>query len=192
VKTIKLYGEMGKKFGREFELDVATPAEAVRALCSQIKGFRAYLHEHAQDSFKVFVGGRNAYDELTFPCSDKEIIRIAPVVQGASAAARIVIGIVLIIVAWWNPGTWAFLGQQIAASSVMMMGASMVMGGVIQLLSQVDTNTNSGSGSESANNTPSYNFDGPVNTTAQGHPVPICYGRMIVGSAVISAGLTTV
>jgi predicted phage tail protein len=28
-----------------------------------------------------------------------------------------------------------------------------------------------------------------VNTTAQGHPVPVGYGRMIVGSAVISAGI---
>ncbi|HNQ32149.1 MAG TPA: hypothetical protein PKJ93_00055, partial [Methanoculleus sp.] len=30
---------------------------------------------------------------------------------------------------------------------------------------------------------------GPVNTMAQGHPVPVGYGEMIVGSAVISAGI---
>jgi len=35
----------------------------------------------------------------------------------------------------------------------------------------------------------SYVFNGAVNTTAQGHPVPVGYGRMIVGSAVISAGI---
>ena len=37
---------------------------------------------------------------------------------------------------------------------------------------------------------PSYIFNGPVNTMAQGHPVPIGYGEMIVGSAVISAGIS--
>jgi len=32
-----------------------------------------------------------------------------------------------------------------------------------------------------------FGFSGPVNTTAQGNPVPIGYGRLIVGSVVISA-----
>ena len=34
-----------------------------------------------------------------------------------------------------------------------------------------------------------HNFNGPVNTTAQGNPVPVIYGEMIVGSATISAGI---
>ena len=34
-----------------------------------------------------------------------------------------------------------------------------------------------------------YHFNGVVNTTAQGNPVPLGYGRMIVGSAVVSAGI---
>ncbi|WP_260627457.1 tail assembly protein [Pseudomonas protegens] len=39
------------------------------------------------------------------------------------------------------------------------------------------------------NNRPSYSFNGAVNTSVQGNPVPLLYGRMIVGSAVISAGI---
>ncbi|HCW20974.1 MAG TPA: phage tail protein, partial [Achromobacter sp.] len=42
---------------------------------------------------------------------------------------------------------------------------------------------------DSPDNGASYNFNGPVNTSAQGIPVPVLYGRMIVGSAVISAGI---
>lgn len=45
---------------------------------------------------------------------------------------------------------------------------------------------NNGRGSS---NQPSYVFNGAVNTESQGHPVPLCYGRMRVGSAVISAGI---
>ncbi len=45
-------------------------------------------------------------------------------------------------------------------------------------------------GGAEVTNLPSYTFNGPINTTAQGNPVPLGYGRMIVGSAVISAGIT--
>ena len=187
MKTIRLYGDMGKRFGREFKLDVQNPAEAVRALCSQVSGFRAYLHQHAQDAFKVFVGGRNAHESLLDPCGSNEIIRIAPVIEGASAHARIVLGSAILAFSWWNPLGWAANSMMMAAT--VGMGMSMVMGGVVQLLSPQQT-MSSGSG-ESVENKPNYNFNGAVNTTAQGHPVPLCYGRMIVGSAVISAGIET-
>jgi predicted phage tail protein len=36
--TIRLLGEAGRRFGRQFKLAVKTPAEAVRALCVQIPG----------------------------------------------------------------------------------------------------------------------------------------------------------
>lgn len=190
MKTIILYGDMRQKFGREFRLDVKTPAEAVRALCSQLKGFRGYLHNHANDAFKVFVGGRNASDEIGSPCSDREVIRIAPVIQGAGSVGRIVLGAALIVFSEGIAGGLVAAGMKGATSAgVAMMGLSMVLGGVVELLSPT-TSTDTAT-AESVTNTPSYNFNGPVNTTAQGHPVPLCYGEMIVGSAVISAGMTT-
>lgn len=42
---------------------------------------------------------------------------------------------------------------------------------------------------DAPDSTPSYAFSGPVNTQAQGHCVPVLYGRGWVGSAVISAGM---
>jgi predicted phage tail protein len=41
--TIRLLGEAGRRFGRQFKLAVKTPAEAVRALCAQIPGLRQYF-----------------------------------------------------------------------------------------------------------------------------------------------------
>lgn len=191
IKTIRLYGELGKRFGREFKLDVQSPAEAVRALRVIVPGFQAYLVEHAKSAFKVFTGGRNAHDALAAPCSDAEIIRIAPVVGGAGEAARIVLGAAMIALAIWNPMGWIALGAQgaVGTTALFSMGISMVLGGVVQLLSPQQTYDSAAS--ERPENRPSYNFNGPVNTTAQGHPVPLCYGRMIVGSAVISAGIET-
>ncbi|NRD60848.1 hypothetical protein HRD49_03720, partial [Corallococcus exiguus] len=67
-------------------------------------------------------------------------------------------------------------------------GISLVVGGVSQLLFAPPTAT--GPDEDDANK-PSYVFNGPVNTLAQGHPVPICYGEMEVGSCVVSAGIVT-
>ncbi|HHH1307693.1 TPA: tail assembly protein, partial [Yersinia enterocolitica] len=36
-----------------------------------------------------------------------------------------------------------------------------------------------------------YAFGGPVNTVAQGNPIPIGYGERIIGGAIISAGIYT-
>ncbi len=69
---------------------------------------------------------------------------------------------------------------------MMKLGAVMALGGVVQMLAPQQVGQSS---RDDANNAASYNFNGAVNTTAQGNPVPILYGRMIVGSAVISAGI---
>jgi len=39
LRTIRLYGPLGTRFGREFRLAVDSPAEAVRALCVLLPGF---------------------------------------------------------------------------------------------------------------------------------------------------------
>ena len=44
---------------------------------------------------------------------------------------------------------------------------------------------------DDTNEEQSYLFDGPVNTAKQGVPVPILYGRMIVGGATVSASVSS-
>lgn len=187
MKTVRLYGELREKFGKEFHFDVKSPAEAIRALCVTVKGFEGYLRKHGEDAYKVFSGARNTSESLHDPISDSEVIRIAPVVQGSSGAQRIVVGVLMIVAAYFLGPAGAGAISAATQTTVYGMGASMILGGIAQLLSPQQS-VKSG---ESAENTPSYNFNGPVNTTAQGHPVPLIYGRMIVGSAVISAGYTT-
>ena len=43
LRTIKLSGFLGKKFGRVHRLAVDSPAEAIRALSVNINGFREFL-----------------------------------------------------------------------------------------------------------------------------------------------------
>lgn len=182
MMTVLLYGFLGKQFGRVHKFAVRTPAEAVRALCANYPKFRGSIEQGG--SYKVLRGGKEYLGEenLHDPQSYRETIRIVPVVEGAGAVARIIVGVILIVVAWWNPMAWG-------TTAVLMMGAtgaSLVMGGVSELLM-----ANSKSKSvESPDNKPSYSFDGAVNTVRQGNPIPICYGKLIVGSQIISGGMS--
>ena len=63
----------------------------------------------------------------------------------------------------------------------------MLLGGIAQMISpQPDLGFNNG---KEAARLESFTFSGIVNTSKQGLPVPIAYGRVYAGSAVISSGL---
>jgi predicted phage tail protein len=71
-----------------------------------------------------------------------------------------------------------------------MVGASLVLGGVAQLLTPVPKIPQ---GPDTANDPrKTYNFSGIQQTSRQGVPVPCVYGLTLVGSVVISAGTDTV
>ncbi|MFV8603856.1 tail assembly protein [Ralstonia pseudosolanacearum] len=187
IRTVRLYGRLGARFGRVFRLAVGSPAEAVRALCVQVEGFRRELatsHERGI-RYACFIGRRNIGEsELEMPPGADDI-RIAPVLAGAkqSGLFQTILGAAILAVAYFNPGGF-LTGPMVTAAYG--MGASMALGGVVQMLSPQQGGLSVG---DSPDNSASYNFNGPVNTSAQGSPVPLLYGEMVVGSAVISAGI---
>jgi len=69
------------------------------------------------------------------------------------------------------------------------VGASLVLGGVSQLLTPVPTMSSGSTADTSKDPRKSYSFSGIQNTSRQGLPVPICYGEVLIGSVVISAGI---
>ncbi len=69
-------------------------------------------------------------------------------------------------------------------SALIMMGASLIAGGVIQMLSPQPGGLKT---SAAAENTPGYAFGSAKNTTASGNPVPLCIGRRRWGGAIVSA-----
>lgn len=187
LRTIKLYGALGAKFGREFKMAVQTPAEAVQALCSQLPGLRQYLTKSKDEGvgFAVFVGKRNVGKEELNHLAEPGDIRIAPILMGSKNAGifQIILGIVLVVI-----GVIAYAyGYAPLGQALIGAGISMIIGGVVQMLMP---HPKARKGSERPEDEPSYAFNGPLNTQAQGHPVPIVYGRILAGSAVVSAGIT--
>lgn len=193
LRNVRLYGWLGTKFGRVHRLAVRNAAEAVRALCVVLPGFEKALTDSEVRGvrYACFLGKRNiGTDDLHQPCGD-DAIRIAPVAAGAKNGGlfQIVLGAALIASAFLLPQTgliYALGKGAVVAPALLGMGISMAMGGVVQLLSPQQRGLST---RDSPDNGASYSFNGPVNTSAQGNPVPVLYGRMIVGSAVISAGI---
>ncbi|PYZ59947.1 tail assembly protein [Providencia rettgeri] len=191
LKVIRLYGVLGFRFGRVHHLAIDSPREAIKALSVLYEGFEQFLaNAHLKGlEFAVFKGKRNiSEDELNLDTSEE--IRIAPVIKGSKRGGffQTVLGIAMIGLAVWNP---AFLAMSATTNSALMLGgAAMAIGGVVQMLSPQPRGL---SIRQDADNKPSYAFGGAVNTTAQGNPVPLLYGlgRREIGGAIISAGIYT-
>jgi len=185
--TIILSGPMRKRFGREFRLhlDGKSPREACRALAAVFPGFRDYMLKAKSRGieFAIWRGrGKGAenigIDQLDEPAGST--IRIAPIVVGSkrSGVLQTIVGVVLIVVGAFT--SWA------GGAALVSVGIGMVAGGVVAMLTPVPKLNKS---ADSSANQSSYVFNGPINTTAQGGCVPVAYGRVRVGSAVISAGM---
>lgn len=202
LRTVRLSGELGRLFGRVHRLAIASPAEAVRALCAIRPGFERHLIESADRGvgYKVINTGEAVRElgDLHLPTGARGEVRIVPMLAGAkSAFFQIILGAALIVASGGAllgaGGALAEIGAvQIGATTIAgivgSIGVSLVLGGVVQMLSP---SPNTGV-QEKPENTPSYGFNGAVNTTAQGQPVPVGYGRLIVGGAVVSAGIRVV
>lgn len=182
MRKVRLLGELGKKFGKVFTLDVKDPAEAIRALCVNFPEFRQFVSssEERNVGYRVIVGNEERDLEGLHEPAGKSDIKIVPVLMGAGGDfGQIIIGSLLI--------AGSFIPGNPFSSYMLNAGVAMVLGGVVQMLTPVPDTPDV----EGVENRPSYIFNGSVNTSAQGYPVPVGYGRMIVGSAVISAGIDT-
>jgi predicted phage tail protein len=192
LKTVRLYGALGARFGREHRLVIASPAEACRALSVIIPGFEQYMQTaHLRGlRFAVFRGKKNiGQDELKHNSGEADI-RIAPVIAGSKRAGvlQTILGAVLVVVGAigmtigqaWGGATWGPYALQ--------AGIGLMAGGVVQMLSPQPGGLAS---RQDPDNAPSYAFGGPVNTTAMGNPVGLLYGEREIGGAIVSAAIYT-
>lgn len=200
LRNIILTGELAKRYGKKHRLNVSTPAEAIRALSANYPDFAKFVSESEQRNvaYKVLIDKEQAEstDRLHEPFSRD--FKIVPVIGGAKKGGfvSLLIGAALIASAFFLPASPLLAGGVLGtgigasvslASLAFSIGVSLALSGVSQLLSP---QPKAPSPSERPENQPSYVFDGPINTTAQGQAIPVGYGRLIVGSAVISAGIT--
>ena len=179
LRTIQLYGKLGEEFGKEHKVYARTIREALNLLAANFKTFRQHIvDKNNAVGYEVWDGNKDAATEQELTKQGNATIKIIPVLNGASANARIVAGAVLMVVG-------AYVGNE----NMVTLGASLVFGGIAEKLSP-KVKTDRGDTNEVYKAT-SYIFSGATNQIQQGAAIAVGYGLMIVGSNVISAAITT-
>lgn len=187
ITTIRLYGALGKKFGKQFRMDIRSPRDAIDAIDMQKPGFRRFIMEldGINFGFGVKVGDRQIREELLdFPAVGRTVT-IVPVLRGSASSKawiQIIAGVALIAIGLFVPGLQGY-GVYIAG-----LGFSLALGGVSSLLMGTPNQT----GQDAIKNKSSYVFGNPTNTVGQGECVPTAHGFPFTGSAVVSSGVESV
>ncbi|ELM4219614.1 tail assembly protein [Salmonella enterica] len=190
MARVCLYGDL-QRFGRRTDLSIKTAAEGIRALAVQIPGFRQRLSE---GWYQVRIAGQDtSADNLTArlhePLPPGAVIHIVPRMEGAKSGGifQVVLGAVAIAAAFWTGGAsmaaWGAL-----STGLFTAGASMMLGGVAQMLAPQPKAPSMHNADNGKQNTYFSSLD---NMVAQGNPLPVAYGEVMTGSRRISQELST-
>ena len=209
MKIVKVYGALRELLGKtRFEFVADTPAQAMRALLVNFPELQQWLIDSEKNgvAYRVTVGKQKIHEQdvsgMFLPWSEQEVFAITPVLTGAgSGGTQILLGAALLGLSFVTFGAGLFAGgtglgtsatglvgatgiYAGAGSAVLgVLGAGLLLNGVAQVLSPVPEPP------REATRIESNSFSGIQQTVRQGVPVPIAYGRVFVGSAVVSAGL---
>lgn len=187
LRSVCLHGNLAERFGKQYSLDVLSAAEAVRALCTQLRGFRQTV---AQGEYHVLVDGSYLDEsELLLEIGSPAQIDIVPVPAGSknSGLLKVILGVALIGIGFWAVGSGGLFGiSALSSKTVMALGAGMALSGIGMMLSPTPTVDTA----EKPDDMPSYVFNGALNITEEGNCIPLCYGVFMCGSLVVSSGLT--
>lgn len=184
--TVKFYGYL-RKFGNDFKLvDVANSSEALNALYCQINGLRKAIQTHR--FFKVKLGKRyftmpTIRDDVLQEMSDGDVLHVIPVIGGSGGAVQFVVGAVLSVVGYAVLG-WTGIGAVVGT-----IGVGLMASGVAQMLTKTPSPDNPNRNETEKKQSTS--FSNLQNLVAQGRPVPLAYGRIMIGSLIIGKGVET-
>ena len=190
LNKVKLYGELAEFIGhKELEAVINSPADAIRFLLCNFPGLEAHM---ADRHYKVLT---NSYEiseeEIHYPIG-KSDLSIVPVITGAGGVGRTLAGVALIGLALVMPGGGfaAFKAGEATffASTVMNLGLGLTIMGVSELLFPLPKPKEF---SNEEDPRISFSFSGVQNTSRAGTSIPLCYGEIVTGSVVISAGIDT-
>ncbi|RZN10277.1 hypothetical protein CWO91_13880 [Bradyrhizobium genosp. SA-3] len=195
LRTIHLHGRLSKEFGASYRFEVATAAEALRALNCAFPG--RFVKAIEQGYYKIVRGDKRNGMQL-----DLDLVKgfnlgladlhIIPVSRGAASntakgTTKIVLGAALVGGAIFLSG--GVLATPLAASGILSgttygtvaaLGLGLALSGASTLLAKPAGQSTEGSNGLSVNG-------GNIgNSGKQGDAIPLIYGECLVGSTPIS------
>ena len=193
MATINLHGKLAEAVGKnQWSMEVNSVGEAFHAINTQTEdSIRKFFmkKENSYARYDVLINNEKTtpsndrnYNDLSIQRSDIQQIDVVPCLEGA-------------FLGWFG----IFLGGVGLATATNQMAAltsiALIANGISTLLSeppeypeQRQIVNPSSDPTQLAN---SYLFSGPVNVLNEGGPVPLGYGRLIVGSQVIMSTYAT-
>ncbi len=228
-QTVRLLGDLGERYGaKHVYYDLRTPADAIKLLCINKPEFQEELihaHENGVGYRLIQAGTDLDYADLKLPLGSNDLI-LTPVITGSGGGkGQVLLGIGLIAASFLLPGaglfgtvgafgagaagvagisTTAVLTATAFGTAISAIGASLILGGVSQMLSPQPTIPKlrgtgmRGSGESGSTDGPqsvtrgadgrqSYSYTGAANTVGVGATIPVAYGKVLVGSQLLSA-----
>ena len=203
IAKVRFHGNLGKRLNKKnWDLSIDSVQEAFRAvdILSKRKLTKCFIEDDkkklryqikvnnkAVDSSKIdYENLSTVYD--TELCIKRKIesIDIIPLVEGSGSkiggAIMTIVGIILVAVGVFMPSA--------ASPLLISAGLTLIAGGVSMLLAK-PPKFDDFREIENTKKSSSYLFSGPTNTANEGGPVPIGYGRLIIGSQVIQTSINT-
>lgn len=192
----KLHGNIWD-FPTDWEFKASTLSQCIKLVEMNTKKLYKTLHDNDKKNIKyeVIINGRkleyekelgldNIQDvqnsELMLKYDDLETVDIVPVLEGAdSDIIQAILGVILIVVGV------VLLVAGGSGAALIVAGLTLLASGVVGLLTKPPKFEDFREIEQGGRT--SYLFSGPANIIGEGGPVPVGYGRLIVGSQVISA-----
>lgn len=170
IKVV-LHGHFKKICPVDYTFHVKTPAEALKALSKQVKGFRPVP---GQEPVLGKVIGFEDGDALFMP-TDKREIHLVPAFVGGGGFVKIIIGAIFIVVGAYTGQGW-----------LVSIGIGLALGGVMELLSPAPKPFEFNNGQQTGDPPGSKYLGAPGNTVAIGTRIPLLVGTHIASGQFLS------
>ena len=198
LRTVRLYGELAEFVGhKELDAVITSTADAMRFLVSNFPGLEAHM---ADRYYQVLVDDYEIGEEDIHNPIGQSDISIVPVITGAGGGAgRFLLGAALIGFAIASGGAGFMASGGLGFGSTVAgkfsfaafagnIGIGLTLMGVSEMLFPQPKPQDF---SNEQDPRISFSFSGVQNTSRAGTSHPICYGEIVTGSVVISAGIDT-
>ena len=193
MRNVHLHGHLEKFSKDPISLEIATAAEAIRAIGCQVPGFIQALSEGSYQVVMEKPTSSIALDIEQIPDFNLGIadLHIIPVIEGAidkGGAIKTILGVALVGAAIFFSGgvlaapLGAGLLSGVTYGNLAMIGIALTLSGVSALYSGAKN-------TDAAKKADSFSIAGPGNVYEQGFPVPLVYGEVITGGVMISGGI---
>lgn len=182
MKRVKLHGDL-QQFRTDWELEVQTPGEALRAIEVNRPGFLKAAD--AGDYIAILVDENNpdlirqvTLDNNAYPWAN-EILVVVP-----RAGGDIPVPMVIAAFAMMSITLSGFAA--LAVTAIINIGLSLALSALANVITGGKRGVNAGD-TEKYDSKPSFISNGPVNVIRAGHPYPIIAGEFLCGSIVLSS-----